>query len=464
MPAVVRHGDRARKGGAVQVRQQLASSDGAPKVATVGELFACIKHPGPPEHVLMNGCWFNRVGGKPVAIAFVTKASCGCRIVTGSPVYACCKHLDAKAKRLAEREALIEGAREMAKQEWFPERLRGQVNAHADRLERLNRDVRGAEASLATYGGATDPRFTKGHGGAPEGMIRLNSEDFMEGLPKELQDAHLWDHEGSGLQSNLYYDELSGEYVLAFRGTELVTGDLRADAVQAFGFADEQYSRAMELADALRRNDAYLGATGPNQQQGFPNLRFTGHSLGGGLAAAAGTSSQTPFVTYNAAGVHEHTVPRYTEGRLGNADGHPIGTRYYTSKDPLTFMQTPEGSAGVHAQMLAGGPLSKAVAAFSLGRTGGRLPPALGSTVYELPNSANRNALDQQMDRSRDAGWLGGHGSATVVQGIEDQKDESERLLKLSARVGLFEHMKRGTGQRDADLAWVFDQPVWDSW
>lgn len=65
---------------------------------------------------------------------------------------------------------------------------------------------------------------------------------------------------------------------------------------------------------------------------------------------------------------------------------------------------------------------------------------------------------------SRDAGWAGGHGSATVVQGIEDQKSESERMLQLSTRVAWFEHLKRSTGGADSELAWILDAPVWESW
>src|SRR3546814_14115320 len=38
---------------------------------------------------------------------------------------------------------------------------------------------------------------------------------------------------------------------------------------------------------------------------------FAGHSLGGGLAAAAGMANDVPAVTFNAAGVHDKTLERH---------------------------------------------------------------------------------------------------------------------------------------------------------
>ncbi len=467
MPEVVRHGDRARRGGNVIVEQALAHSE-EQRDARVGDLFACAKHPGPPAHRLLNGCWFNRVEGKPVAIAYVTKASCGCRIVSGSTVYRCCKHLDAKARRLAEREALIEGARAIAEQAWCEPGLRDLITENADRLERLNQDVRYADATVSVYGGATDPRFTSGHGNssevnAPEGMIRVNDPRFVDELPEALRDPELWDNPRSGLQGALYYDELTGQYIVTFRGTEGLSdrGDLESNGLQAHGDEAPQYTQAMRLGRLILENGRGFLATAPSGQR-TPNMHFAGHSLGGGLASAAGTVAGHRFTTFNAAGVHENTITRFTQGDLSNADAHPLGTRYYTSKDPLTHIQTERGSRQLYTG-LSVIPGLRRLAGRSGARTRGRLRPALGSSVHELPSHAWRTETDDRFNRpTRDAGWLGGHSSLTVVQSIESQKQAAIDALKNDSRTAVYKLHKRNNPGVNPD--WVFSQPVWESW
>lgn len=470
MPEVVRHGDRARRGGSVIVEQPLAHSE-QQRDARVGDRFACIKHPGPPEHRLLNGCWFNRVEGKPVAIAFVTKASCGCRIVTGSTIYRCCKHLDAKARRLAEREALIEGAREMAKQEWCEPGLGKLINENADRLERLNQDVRYADASVAVYGDATDPRFTLGHGNtpgdanSPEGMIRLSDPRFRENLPESLRNGKLWNNPNSGLQAALYYDELSGQYILAFRGTEGLSdnGDLVSNALQVHGLTAPQYTQAMRLGRSIAENPEPFMSTAPGGQQ-RPDMHFTGHSLGGGLASTAAAIANRRFTTFNGAGIHANTLPRFTEGARSNSDADPLGRRYFSEKDPLSYAQTEQGSQQAYASLIAI-PFFREIAERSAQLTGGRLPRALGNEVFEVPNHAWRTPEDIRLNRTRDAGWSGGHSMMTVVQGIESEKDEAIRNLQNATRAAHYNLLKRANPQlRDADLRWVYEQPVWESW
>lgn len=53
----------------------------------------------------------------------------------------------------------------------------------------------------------------------------------------------------------------------------------------------------------------------------------------------------------------------------------------------------------------------------------------------------------------------------TVVQGIESEKDEAIRNLQNATRAAHYNLLKRANPQlRDADLRWVYEQPVWESW
>ena len=92
-----------------------------------------------------------------------------------------------------------------------------------------------------------------------------------------------------------------GGYVVAFQGS--VEGeDWVTNGRQAFGHDDPQYQRAMELA--VEVNEASGG-----------NVTFTGHSLGGGFAAAAAMATGQPAVTFDASGVHDNTAAAAAEMR-----------------------------------------------------------------------------------------------------------------------------------------------------
>jgi hypothetical protein len=106
----------------------------------------------------------------------------------------------------------------------------------------------------------------------------------------------------------LFVNHRTGEAVLGFAGTDFTQGgDLVANGRQALGFADRQYEQAIQLSAELKKK--------------FPNLRLTGHSLGGGLASAAAIVNRIGgTVTFNAAGVHPSTVSRH-KMNLSNAPG-----------------------------------------------------------------------------------------------------------------------------------------------
>lgn len=107
--------------------------------------------------------------------------------------------------------------------------------------------------------------------------------------PKSLDDPK------SGFKARIYGDG-DGHYVLAFSGTD-EGKDWKTNFAQGLGFETAQYNQAMALA---RQAKVAFG----------DEFVITGQSLGGGLAAAASVATDTPAVTFNAAGVHDKTMER----------------------------------------------------------------------------------------------------------------------------------------------------------
>ncbi len=337
MPRVARRGDRGTKGLIEPLAASHENCSDGQTTAKVGDVYLCDKHSSPAgsPHRIKNGCQFFKIDDKPVAMQYASLSSCGCRIIEGSDIHYCCPHLDAKAKRLAEREMLIEEVREAIASGRIAPRDAHAARHHADALERLNRDVRFAEMSVAVYQSPDAPaHLSTGFGNAPEGMIRLTDAEFRELMPEPLGDAGLvWDDNDAGFHADLYYDELSGSYTIAYRGTEPELNDAVTDHDQAHGLETKQYNQAMDIGSVINEMRTSDPATDID-------LRATGHSLGGGLASAGGTVGGIPYITFNAAGLHPATVARYTDGKLGNEDAAPLGRAYNTDHDPLTLAQT----------------------------------------------------------------------------------------------------------------------------
>lgn len=100
----------------------------------------------------------------------------------------------------------------------------------------------------------------------------------------------------SGFDASFYRDA-QGHVLLAFTGTD-EGRDWKHNLMQGLGLKDEQYDRAINLGQKAK--DTF-----------GDNVVFAGHSLGGGLAAAASMVNEVPAVTFNAAGMHDKTIERY---------------------------------------------------------------------------------------------------------------------------------------------------------
>jgi hypothetical protein len=136
---------------------------------------------------------------------------------------------------------------------------------------------------------------------------RAGNANPSEGLPgswQRLDDVQLRDagfepellhSEKSGFDAAIYRDD-GGRVVVAFCGTD-EGKDWQHNIGQGLGIKDPQYEAALRVTREARR------AFGDE-------VVLTGHSLGGGLTAAAAMTTDTPAVTYNAAGVNNRTLER----------------------------------------------------------------------------------------------------------------------------------------------------------
>ncbi|KRG39702.1 phospholipase [Stenotrophomonas pictorum JCM 9942] len=138
----------------------------------------------------------------------------------------------------------------------------------------------------------------------PPGWTRISEQE----LRSKNIGTSLLHNDRSGFDAGFYRGP-DGQVVLAFCGTDQGK-DWPQNLGQGVGFQTRQYKNAIELTERA------LAAYGEN-------LLLTGHSLGGGLAAAAGVINNTPTVTYNSAGVHSNTFERV---RLD-----PIAAREYAA-------------------------------------------------------------------------------------------------------------------------------------
>jgi dienelactone hydrolase len=101
----------------------------------------------------------------------------------------------------------------------------------------------------------------------------------------------------SGFKAAVFQDQTGERHVLAFAGSERETRDWLTNLAQGLGMDTAQYRQACAFAQECK--------------VGFgDSLTLTGHSLGGGLAAAASAATNTPAVTFNPSGVHRKTLER----------------------------------------------------------------------------------------------------------------------------------------------------------
>ena len=163
-----------------------------------------------------------------------------------------------------------------------------------------------------------------------EGYEKLNVEemDKLGVKSTELNDTK------TGFKADIYKDT-NGDYVLVYRGTYSDPDHPENDLIhdwskewtddnmkQGLGMGSEQYEKSIDIAKRVNRNK-------PKDKQ----LTIAGHSLGGGLATAAGAATGSKTYAFCPAGVHPNTYKMYG---VQNPDTSKVHT-YYSNQDFLNM-------------------------------------------------------------------------------------------------------------------------------
>jgi hypothetical protein len=175
----------------------------------------------------------------------------------------------------------------------------------------------------------------------------------------------------TGMSATLTRSPVTGTYYLAFRGTEISPIDGRdadADLSQYAGRRTPQYEKAIELAQLVKEK------LGPDAV-----LHLTGHSLGGGLAAAAAYATGLEATVFNPASLSR----RYAQGTPGEIRSHVI------VGDPLSIGRTVQNAIFGLNYLMAGA------------RERELLPPMLsapGTIILHPPRVANTHIMPNYPD------------------------------------------------------------------
>lgn len=275
------------------------------------------------------------------------------------------------------------------------------VRDAARRLERNNEAIERAKLADHVYSADSTP--------PPEGWNKLSKEQLSE---LGLSERDLYDKE-TGLKAAIYKSNYTKpeKLVLAFAGTEDKT-DALVDGQQGLGMETKQYRQAIRLSERLS------GTVGPS------NFEVTGHSLGGGLAAASNAVTGCKATTINAAGLSPATVERSNiDPDIWERNSQQVDA-FNSTNDPLSILQ--DNNTLVKAGLAAGVALVNPIAGVAtlVGLAGSsKLPKAVGNR-YEVP-PAPKNSLswkDKLLSPKQSA--LTGHGSSTFVENMEAQKKE----------------------------------------
>ncbi len=164
-----------------------------------------------------------------------------------------------------------------------------------------------------------------------DGYEKLDAEEMKKlGITdlREIDDPH------TGFKADIYKDT-NGDYVLVYRGTYSDPDHPENDLIhdwskewtddnmrQGLGMGSEQYKKSIKLAKKVNRNK-------PKGKQ----LTIAGHSLGGGLATAAGAATGSKTYAFCPAGVHPNTYKMYG---VQNPDTSKVHT-YYSNQDFLNM-------------------------------------------------------------------------------------------------------------------------------
>lgn len=175
--------------------------------------------------------------------------------------------------------------------------------------------VDAAYASIAAYGSDRLNELMPNH-------IQVDSTT----LKKYRLDNLVLNDETSGYAAILFKPRAGeGPWIYANRGTEVQKpNDVGTDVANYGGFTTGQYEHAVLNASQVQFSQLFFD---------LPEVLFTGHSLGGGLAAAQALAIDARAITFNAANVASGVL-----GRVGiDARNHKqLITNYVVVGDPVS--------------------------------------------------------------------------------------------------------------------------------
>jgi|GEM_PF-6548946 len=211
----------------------------------------------------------------------------------------------------------------------------------------------------------------------------------------DLKSLGLMDSKGGRLteipDSDFRADVFKGpdrEYVVAFQGTTPTSlEDWKNNIQQGIGNPSEYYTRATEIADRVH-------ATQPG------NVEYVGHSLGGGLASAAGATRGAPATTFNAAGLHDETVPQSRAApNFENIDAYYVEGGILSGLQDKSFGLLPQAAGGriplSPADAVTWGDVAAGAVA---GRLGGPLAPVFGIVAGAVARGVRLHGMDAVKD------------------------------------------------------------------
>lgn len=218
---------------------------------------------------------------------------------------------------------------------------------------------------------------------------------------------HLLQPDDSDFRAAIYEEYVTGSdgknnysknVFLVFRGTVPTSGSdwMEGNAAQATGVGSDYYTRAIVLAHDLKQSAAANGY----------QLEIIGHSLGGGMADAAGLANRIKTTSFNPSGVNPNTVrgadismaPQYLTDYVVN--GEPLNS--HQDHPAMTMAQVYGGTVmtgslipSVLVNSAASDParakryLQELTTLYSV-----PLPTAIGRRVTLAPDPGDLNSVD----------------------------------------------------------------------
>ena len=173
----------------------------------------------------------------------------------------------------------------------------------------------------------------------PPDWMQLSAPSRRYQLPEGLRNATFEDA-NTGFRAMLYRSKDEQEIVVVYRGVRRsnILRDSQTCLSQGLGFGAAVYRQAIELGKAVV--EVY-----------GDKVFFTGHSMGGGLAAAASLVANRPAVTFNSAGVHPATLDGFGLDNAAINERLKSIINYYVPGEWLSTLQSPcfvKSAAGVH--------------------------------------------------------------------------------------------------------------------